>query len=132
MSDSEWSRPAGLKLAQENLQSKVKEEDSITNVETSSKTISDIVLKHDLCELVIAEGCSAITNDGNGVLNWAKKDFKNLQTTRASLVGSAFPSTHFNKTTPMVTSLASHISSKGKSQLGAIKIGASASLLLSV
>nr|GEU68232.1 hypothetical protein [Tanacetum cinerariifolium] len=35
MGDSEWSRPAGLKLARENLQSRVKEEDSITNVENA-------------------------------------------------------------------------------------------------
>nr|GEX31866.1 hypothetical protein [Tanacetum cinerariifolium] len=32
-----------------------------------------------------------------GVPNLAKKDFKNLQTTRALLVGSAFASTHFDK-----------------------------------
>nr|GEY11796.1 reverse transcriptase domain-containing protein [Tanacetum cinerariifolium] len=31
-----------------------------------------------------------------GVLNLAKRDFKNLQTTRASLVGSIFASTHFD------------------------------------
>nr|GEW37618.1 hypothetical protein [Tanacetum cinerariifolium] len=33
LGDSEWSRPAGVKLARENLQSRVKEEDSITNSE---------------------------------------------------------------------------------------------------
>ncbi|GJU64511.1 hypothetical protein Tco_1246346 [Tanacetum coccineum] len=33
---SEWSTPAGLKLARENLQSRVKEEDSITDVENDS------------------------------------------------------------------------------------------------
>nr|GEY63195.1 reverse transcriptase domain-containing protein [Tanacetum cinerariifolium] len=32
-----------------------------------------------------------------GVLNLAKRDFKKLQTTRVSLVGSAFDSTHFDK-----------------------------------
>nr|GEZ81022.1 hypothetical protein [Tanacetum cinerariifolium] len=37
MVDSEWSRPAGLKLARENLQSRVKEEDSITDVENTSE-----------------------------------------------------------------------------------------------
>ncbi|GJW45142.1 hypothetical protein Tco_0073941 [Tanacetum coccineum] len=31
----EWSRPTGLKLARENLQSRVKEEDSITDVENA-------------------------------------------------------------------------------------------------
>nr|GEV02329.1 hypothetical protein [Tanacetum cinerariifolium] len=62
-----------------------------------SKTVSDTVLKHDLCELVIAEVCFAITNDGTGVPNLAKRDFKNLQTTRASLVGSAFAWTNFDK-----------------------------------
>nr|GFA82386.1 hypothetical protein [Tanacetum cinerariifolium] len=50
-----------------------------------SKTVSDTVLKHDLCELVIAEVRTVITDDGTGVLNLAKRDFKNLQTTRASL-----------------------------------------------
>nr|GEV43703.1 hypothetical protein [Tanacetum cinerariifolium] len=37
MSDSEWSRPMGFKLARENLQSRVKEEDSITDVKNTSK-----------------------------------------------------------------------------------------------
>ncbi|GKF87595.1 hypothetical protein Tco_0258472, partial [Tanacetum coccineum] len=32
-----------------------------------------------------------------GVPNMAKRDLRNLQTTRASLVGSAFASTHFDK-----------------------------------
>nr|GEY89770.1 hypothetical protein [Tanacetum cinerariifolium] len=40
---------------------------------------------------------SSITDDGTGVPNLAKRFFKNLQTTRASLVGSAFASTHFDK-----------------------------------
>nr|GEX35357.1 hypothetical protein [Tanacetum cinerariifolium] len=35
MGDSEWSRPASLKLAQENIQSRVKEEDSITDSENA-------------------------------------------------------------------------------------------------
>ncbi|GJY73592.1 hypothetical protein Tco_0478023 [Tanacetum coccineum] len=33
--DGEWSTPTGLKLARENLQSRVKEEDSITDVENA-------------------------------------------------------------------------------------------------
>nr|GEX70909.1 reverse transcriptase domain-containing protein [Tanacetum cinerariifolium] len=37
LGDSEWSRPAGLKLARENLPSRVKEEDSITDVENTSE-----------------------------------------------------------------------------------------------
>nr|GEZ58927.1 hypothetical protein [Tanacetum cinerariifolium] len=154
-----------------------------------SKTMSDTILKHDLCKLVIAEVRTAITNDGMGVPNLAKRDFKNLQITRASLMGSAFASTHFDKpiesrvkhllgsvvrammspggsivnptkqsrlgiflskeifeggmirihnvlfmmrTAPMAKSLASHISSKGKSQSRAIKIRASVDFLLSV
>nr|GEY10691.1 hypothetical protein [Tanacetum cinerariifolium] len=40
--------------------------------------------------------CTAITNDGTGVPNLAKRDFKNLKTTRASLVGSAFALTYFD------------------------------------
>nr|GFB31559.1 reverse transcriptase domain-containing protein [Tanacetum cinerariifolium] len=52
---------------------------------------------HDLCELVIAEVRSAITDDGTRVPSLAKIFFKNLQTTQASLVGSTFASTHFDK-----------------------------------
>nr|GEZ15860.1 hypothetical protein [Tanacetum cinerariifolium] len=35
LGDGEWSSPAGLKLARENLQSRIKEEDSITNIENA-------------------------------------------------------------------------------------------------
>nr|GEU40950.1 hypothetical protein [Tanacetum cinerariifolium] len=35
LGDSEWSRPAGLKLFRENIQLRVKEEDSITDVENA-------------------------------------------------------------------------------------------------
>nr|GEZ07483.1 hypothetical protein [Tanacetum cinerariifolium] len=62
-----------------------------------SQMVSDTVLKHDVCELVIAEVRFAITNDGTRVPNLAKRDFKNFQTTRASLVGSTFALTHFDK-----------------------------------
>ncbi|GJR30370.1 hypothetical protein Tco_1106602 [Tanacetum coccineum] len=43
---SEWSTPAGLKLARENLQSRVKEEDSITNVENA---VFDLGVMDSLC-----------------------------------------------------------------------------------
>ncbi|GKD90936.1 hypothetical protein Tco_1366443 [Tanacetum coccineum] len=43
-----------------------------------------------------------------------------------------FKSIHYGKTAPIAKSLASHMSSKGKSQSGAIKIGASVNFLLSV
>ncbi|GKF50245.1 hypothetical protein Tco_0146712 [Tanacetum coccineum] len=43
---SEWSTPAGLKLAQENLQSRVKEEDSITDVENAA---FDLGVMDSLC-----------------------------------------------------------------------------------
>ncbi|GJS91338.1 reverse transcriptase domain-containing protein [Tanacetum coccineum] len=46
---SEWSTPAGLKLSQENLQSRVKEEDSITDVENA---VFDIGVMDSLCFLV--------------------------------------------------------------------------------
>ncbi|GJS81501.1 hypothetical protein Tco_0748042 [Tanacetum coccineum] len=85
----EWSTPAYLRLARENLQSRVKEEDSITDVENAvfdlgnsfqamigylnlpsclwvirgGETMSDFVFKHDLCKLVIAKMGSAITYD---------------------------------------------------------------------
>nr|GEZ38976.1 hypothetical protein [Tanacetum cinerariifolium] len=35
MGDSEWSRPACFKLARENLQSRVKEEDSVIDVKNA-------------------------------------------------------------------------------------------------
>ncbi|GJY90948.1 hypothetical protein Tco_0506144 [Tanacetum coccineum] len=44
---SEWSTPAGLKLARENLQSRVKEEDSITDVENA---IFDLGVMDSLCQ----------------------------------------------------------------------------------
>ncbi|GJX87933.1 hypothetical protein Tco_0339947, partial [Tanacetum coccineum] len=43
---SEWSTPAGLKLARENLQSRVKEEDSITDVENA---VFDLGVMDSLC-----------------------------------------------------------------------------------
>ncbi|GJT58582.1 hypothetical protein Tco_1002115 [Tanacetum coccineum] len=47
---SEWSTPAGLKLARENLQSRVKEEDSITDVEN---VVFDLGVMDSLCFLFI-------------------------------------------------------------------------------
>ncbi|GJU83479.1 hypothetical protein Tco_1285844 [Tanacetum coccineum] len=46
----EWSTPAGLKLAQENLQSRVKEEDSITDVENA---VFDLGVMDSLCFLFV-------------------------------------------------------------------------------
>nr|GEY14346.1 hypothetical protein [Tanacetum cinerariifolium] len=40
---------------------------------------------------------SSITDNGSGVSNLAKRFFKNLQTTRASFVGSAFALTYFDR-----------------------------------
>ncbi|GJY64516.1 hypothetical protein Tco_0465976 [Tanacetum coccineum] len=48
----EWSTPAGLKFARENLQSRVKEEDSITDVENA---IFDLGVMDSLCFLFIEE-----------------------------------------------------------------------------
>ncbi|GJV41559.1 hypothetical protein Tco_1419999 [Tanacetum coccineum] len=47
---SEWSTPTGLKLARENLQSRVKEEDSITDVENA---VFDLGVMDSLCFLFI-------------------------------------------------------------------------------
>ncbi|GJU20384.1 hypothetical protein Tco_1153726 [Tanacetum coccineum] len=47
---SEWSTPTGLKLARENLQSRVKEEDSITDVENA---IFDLGVMDSLCFLLL-------------------------------------------------------------------------------
>ncbi|GJZ51124.1 putative reverse transcriptase domain-containing protein [Tanacetum coccineum] len=46
----EWSTPAGLKFARENLQSRVKEEDSITDVENA---IFDLGVMDSLCFLLV-------------------------------------------------------------------------------
>ncbi|GKD87944.1 hypothetical protein Tco_1359098, partial [Tanacetum coccineum] len=46
---SEWSTPAGLKLVRENLQSRVKEEDSITDIENE---IFDLEVMDSLCFLL--------------------------------------------------------------------------------
>ncbi|GKD20279.1 hypothetical protein Tco_1221982, partial [Tanacetum coccineum] len=46
----EWSIPAGLKLARENLQSRVKEEDSITDVENA---VFDLGVMDSLCFLFV-------------------------------------------------------------------------------
>nr|GFC16003.1 hypothetical protein [Tanacetum cinerariifolium] len=50
LGNGEWSSPAGLKLAQENLQSRVKEEDSITNFENA---VFDLRVMDPLCFLFI-------------------------------------------------------------------------------
>ncbi|GKF59955.1 hypothetical protein Tco_0176741, partial [Tanacetum coccineum] len=47
---SEWSTPTGLKLARENLQSRVKEEDSITDVENAD---FDLGVMDSLCFLFV-------------------------------------------------------------------------------
>ncbi|GKF98107.1 hypothetical protein Tco_0296890 [Tanacetum coccineum] len=44
---SEWSTPVGLELARENLQSRVKEEDSITDVENA---VFDLGVMDSLCK----------------------------------------------------------------------------------
>ncbi|GJY41883.1 hypothetical protein Tco_0429153 [Tanacetum coccineum] len=47
---SEWSTPTGLKLARENLQSRVKEEDLITDVENA---VFDLRVMDSLCFLLV-------------------------------------------------------------------------------
>ncbi|GJR56678.1 hypothetical protein Tco_1407199 [Tanacetum coccineum] len=47
---SEWSTPVGLKLARENIQSRVKKEDSITDVENA---VFDLGVMDSLCFLFI-------------------------------------------------------------------------------
>nr|GEY19976.1 reverse transcriptase domain-containing protein [Tanacetum cinerariifolium] len=68
-------------------------------VKTESPILNSEPVVVSLIEPVVApvKVCSAITDDGMGVSNLAKRFFKNLKTTRASLVGSAFASTHFDK-----------------------------------
>ncbi|GJT16519.1 hypothetical protein Tco_0875225 [Tanacetum coccineum] len=81
LSNGEWSGPAGFELARENLKSRIEEEDSITNVENA---VLDLGVMKSLCSLFVDQRVLA------------KRDLRNLQTTRASLVGSAFASTHFD------------------------------------
>nr|GEX97288.1 hypothetical protein [Tanacetum cinerariifolium] len=64
----------------------------LRNIDENMKKIIKGQVKNQKCvpqSLMIARGVS----------NLAKRDFKNLQTTRASLVGSAFASTHFGNVT---------------------------------
>nr|GEZ07274.1 hypothetical protein [Tanacetum cinerariifolium] len=87
LGNGEWSSLAGLKLARENLESRIKKEDSITNVENA---VFDLGFMDPLCFLFVDERVLIVPNI-------VKRDFKNFQTTQASLVGNAFASTHFNK-----------------------------------
>nr|GEX77240.1 hypothetical protein [Tanacetum cinerariifolium] len=50
LGNGKWSSPAGLKLSRENLQSRIKEEDSITDVEN---TVFDLGVMDPLCFLFI-------------------------------------------------------------------------------
>ncbi|GJX44127.1 hypothetical protein Tco_0260803 [Tanacetum coccineum] len=84
---SEWSTPAGLKLARENLQSRVKEEDSITDVENA---VFDLGVMDSLCFLFIDQRVfiGMITKRGH---NRRRSDLRNLQNNSGkSLVGRAF------------------------------------------
>ena len=40
------------------------------------KTVSNTVLKHDFCKLIIAKVCTAITNDGTGSSKTSKEGFQ--------------------------------------------------------
>nr|GFB48160.1 hypothetical protein [Tanacetum cinerariifolium] len=62
-----------------------------------SMTVSDTVLKHDICELVIAEVRTEITNDGTGSSKTSKERFKEFANNSGVVSGERFRSTHFDK-----------------------------------
>nr|GEZ19647.1 hypothetical protein [Tanacetum cinerariifolium] len=62
-----------------------------------SKTVSDTILKHDLCDLVIEEVRTAITNDGTGSSKPSKERFQNFANNLGVVGGECFASTHFDK-----------------------------------
>ncbi|GJY32598.1 hypothetical protein Tco_0417067 [Tanacetum coccineum] len=169
---SEWSTPAGLKLARENLQSRVKEEDSITDVENA---IFDLGVMDSLCFLFIDQrvlismitkfikfielNFSVITRGFDikvcmlkgPVLNSFRVNYIKVELLKEQnpseqsrlriflskeilkggmiRIHSAFV---HNETAPKAKSLASHISSNGSFQSGAIRIGASVRFFLRV
>nr|GEY63396.1 hypothetical protein [Tanacetum cinerariifolium] len=100
MGDSEWSRPASFKLAQENLQSKVKEDDSITDVENASKGQSLHASRPSgLCAqaqsaddmpFLIAEVRTAITNDGTESSKPSKERFQEFANNSSVIGGERF------------------------------------------
>nr|GEY37060.1 reverse transcriptase domain-containing protein [Tanacetum cinerariifolium] len=54
------------------------------------KTLSDTVLKHDLCELVIVEVRTAITNDGTGCSKPSKERFQKFANNSGVIGGERF------------------------------------------
>ncbi|GJZ45808.1 hypothetical protein Tco_0593404 [Tanacetum coccineum] len=123
---SEWSTPAGLKLARENLQSRVKEEDSITDVENA---IFDLGVMDSLCFLFIDQRVfiGMITKFIKFIeLNFSviTRGFDIKVVLLASVSAGSASLTCALRTAPTAKSLASHMISKGKSKWGATRIGA--------
>ncbi|GJR21061.1 hypothetical protein Tco_0969588 [Tanacetum coccineum] len=110
----EWSTPTGLKLARENLQSRVKEEDSITDVENA---VFDLGVVDSLCFLFVE-----LLKELNHIKHLALESFLAKIYLRAEID----PNTHLKmflhecapKTAPKANSLDSHISSNGSFQYG--------------
>ncbi|GKC21364.1 hypothetical protein Tco_1023514 [Tanacetum coccineum] len=95
----EQSGPMGLKLAREDLQSRVKEEDSITNVKNTvfnlgvirgGETVSNSIFKLDLCKLVIAKMGSAITYDSTRGTESGEERFKKFANNSGVIGGECF------------------------------------------
>nr|GEY02012.1 hypothetical protein [Tanacetum cinerariifolium] len=55
-----------------------------------SQTVSDTILKHNLCELVIVEVCTAITNDGTGSSKPSKERFQEFSNNSGVVSGERF------------------------------------------
>nr|GEW82675.1 hypothetical protein [Tanacetum cinerariifolium] len=60
---------------------------------SGSQTVSDTLLKHDLCELVIAEVRTVITNDGTGGSKPSKERFQEFANNSGVIGGERF---HFD------------------------------------
>ncbi|GJZ45271.1 hypothetical protein Tco_0592867 [Tanacetum coccineum] len=117
---SEWSTPAGLKLARENLQSRVKEEDSITDVENA---VFDLGVMDSLCFLFV---------DQRVFIGMITKFIKFIEL-NFSVISRGFDIKVCMLKGPdcpqLQQSLASHMEFEGKSQSEqAIKIGPQASV----
>ncbi|GJR89571.1 hypothetical protein Tco_0213582 [Tanacetum coccineum] len=78
---SEWSTPAGLKLARENLQYRVKEEDSITDVENA---VFDLGVMDSLCFLLVCKKTISVPGSDNTPPMLDRTDFESWKTTKVS------------------------------------------------
>ncbi|GJS90196.1 hypothetical protein Tco_0772832 [Tanacetum coccineum] len=154
---SEWSTPTGLKLARENLQSRVKEEDSITDVENAVFDLgfelnfpvsTQRSLRSKLVWLKGQKGGSAaeifalfystdndikfLEQQNPPEQSWLSILLSKQVLESSVCIGGSAWVLRCPRTAPTAKSLASHMISKGKSQSGATRIGAWVNFILRV